>query len=86
MYRGSEMINTDKLNYITKMMLKAYATNIQSEDWLQTKANELAGYETKCEALRELSSMDVNNLATFAELLDVSVEDLNAVKRVLRNV
>ena len=30
-----------KLNYITEMMLNAYATNIASQDWLQTKKKKL---------------------------------------------
>ena len=75
-----------KLNYITEMMLNAYATNIASQDWLQTKKKNLEKYDGKYDALQELNSMDAKNLAAFAQLLDVSVSDLEAVKRVLRMV
>jgi phage terminase small subunit len=74
------------MNCTSEMMLAAYTANIKSNDWLQKKAKELEKYNSKYEALKELSSMDSGNLSTFAEMLDVSVEDLQAVKRVFRNI
>jgi hypothetical protein len=76
--------NTHKLNYISEMMLKAYSANIDSKGWLQEKAQQLADFDSNYEAFRELGRMDAKNKATFAELLDVSVDDLDAVKRVFQ--
>ena len=73
------------IDFLAKEALAGLAKTSMAASWIADKEHQYKDMD-RLKVLRSFSNFDSENLAAVCEQLDVSVDDMQATFRVLRNI